>query len=322
MGRSHPQREAANQLAKKYSNMDNINNDHSFLDVIKWMRNRPKKILQLYLQQHGNKRPQYLKANRTEETITWIGHSTFLIQKEGLNVVTDPVWAKRMGTSKRLTEPGLAMKDMPEVDVILISHAHYDHLDIASLRALGGTPTVLVPEGLGLMIKGKGFSRVIELPWWEMTKVGSLEFHFVPAQHWTRRTLWDTNSSHWGGWIIKKEGANEESIYFAGDSGFFRGFKEIGSRYNIHTAILPIGAYDPVWFMHISHMTPEEAVQAFLDIQAQVFIPMHYGTFMLADDTSEEALQRLKQEWEKQALSSEQLKPLELGQTLINRYLK
>jgi L-ascorbate metabolism protein UlaG (beta-lactamase superfamily) len=303
-------------MARKYSNMDSVNNDHSFRDVIKWMRNRPKKTLAFQVPQHEHKIPQYLNENRTQQTITWIGHSTFLIQKEGLNIVTDPVWAKKMGTSKRLTEPGLGIKEMPQLDVVVISHAHYDHLDFASLRALGGNPDILVPEGLGSLMRRKGFNKVIELPWWGMTKVGNLEFHFVPAQHWTRRSLWDTNSSHWGGWIIKKEGDDEETLYFGGDSGYFRGFKEIGSRYNIHTAMMPIGAYDPVWFMQISHITPEEAVQAFVDVKAKVLIPMHYGTFMLADDTPEEAIGRLREQWDKRTLSWEDLNILELGETL------
>jgi len=303
-------------LRKKYSNMDDINNEHSFKEVIKWLRNRSRKKLDFQVRQHGNKRPAYLNENRSDTTVTWIGHSTFFIQQAGINMITDPVWAGKMGISKRLTAPGLTLEEVPQVDIVLISHSHYDHLHFGSIRKLRGNPVVLVPEGLGRMFRRRGFDSVRELPWWGKTNVGKLEFHFVPAQHWTRRTLWDTNSSHWGGWVIRSE-ERDETIYFAGDSGYFRGFAQIGQTFKINTAILPIGAYDPVWFMHISHMTPEEAVQAYLDLGADVMIPMHYGTFMLADDTPEEALTRLKAEWNRRQLNPDELKILELGETIL-----
>lgn len=301
-------------MRKKYANLDNVNNEHSFRDVWKWLRNRPKKQLDFQVSQHGHKQPAYLRENRSDTTVTWIGHSTFLIQQAGLNVLTDPVWAGKMGTARRLTAPGLALEEMPPIDVVLISHSHYDHLHFGSLRKLRGNPLVLVPEGLGRMFRRRGFASVRELPWWGQAGAGGLEFHLVPAQHWTRRTPWDTNSSHWGGWVIRPENM-DEAIYFAGDSGYFRGFAEIGRNFKIRAAILPIGAYDPEWFMHVAHMTPEEAVQAYMDLGADLFIPMHYGTFMLADDTPAEALSRLKAEWDRRQLRPDLIKVLELGET-------
>ncbi len=171
-----------------------------------------------------------------------------------------------------------------------------------------------------------GLSKVHELPWWGKTTVGPLEFHFVPAQHWTRRTLTDTNSSLWGGWVIKRsteysvEGAeNNDAIYFAGDSGYFQGFRDIGARFpGIRYALMPIGAYEPEWFMGMQHVTPEEAVQAFLDVGAETFIPMHYGAFRLADDTPQEALDRLLAYWRRRELDSSRLKLLKHGETLVD----
>lgn len=169
-------------------------------------------------------------------------------------------------------------------------------------------------------------STVHELPWWEKTTVGPLEFHFVPAQHWTRRTLTDTNKSLWGGWVINRsaellvEGTeNNDAIYFAGDSGYFQGFRDIGARFpGIRYALMPIGAYEPEWFMGMQHVTPEEAIQAFLDVGAETFIPMHYGAFRLADDTPQEALDRLLTDWRRSELDSSRLKLLKHGETLMD----
>ncbi|GAA0368609.1 L-ascorbate metabolism protein UlaG (beta-lactamase superfamily) [Bacillus horti] len=262
------------------------------------------------------KEVDFLRENRSKTSITWIGHSTFLIQFKGLNIVTDPVWAKRMGFSKRLSGPGLTMNELPPIDIVLISHGHYDHLHIPSLRALPGDPLLLVPEGLASMLGKKGFKKVKEVPWWSSVEENGVTFDMVPAQHWTRRTPWDTNTSHWGGWTIREGGASEGAIYFAGDSGYFHGFKKIGEAYSIDTALIPIGAYDPEWFMKVSHMTPEEAVQTYLDLGAKKFIPMHYGAFRLADDTAEEALMRLKNEWERREISGQELVIMDLGQTI------
>jgi len=312
---------------KKYENMNAAAKINSFGDIRKWQQERRKKIkdLSFTVAQSSEKKIELLRTNREQTTITWIGHSTFLLQMGGLNIVTDPVWASQMGFAKRLTEPGLAISELPDIDVILLSHAHYDHLHVKSLRAMPGSPQLLVPEGLGSMMLRKGFRSVDEFAWWESLEISGVTFHFVPAQHWTRRTLLDTNSSHWGGWIVEVKGhepstsqAEGSSIYFAGDSGYFEGFKQIGERYGeIQYVLMPIGAYEPEWFMSMQHVTPEEAVQAFLDVKGKVFIPMHYGAFRLADDTADEALTRLSKEWEKRELAVQRLQTLLLGQTLV-----
>jgi len=139
-----------------------------------------------------------------------------------------------------------------------------------------------------------------------------MTFSFVPAQHWTRRTLTDTNTSHWGGWIIEHK---EHSIYFVGDTGYFRGFQEIAKKFNIQTVLMPIGAYEPEWFMQVSHINPEDAVKAFLELKGKTFIPMHYGTYRLADDTGPEAMARLDAEWSRLQLDASQLKKMLIGET-------
>ena len=301
-------------MKNRFSNLDQDDKIASFIDVLKWQLARRKKVVDYQVPHVTKNESAFLKTNRMHQTITWIGHSTFFMQKQGLNIVTDPVWAKTMGFSKRLTAPGLRIDELPDIDVVLISHAHYDHLHIPSLKQLKGKPLFIIPEGLGYLFKRHQLHNFVELAWYEKHIVGDLEIHFVPAKHWTRRMLWDTNTSHWGGFVLQTA-SDSESIYYAGDSGYFRGFKEIGERFNIHTALMPIGAYEPDWFMHPSHVTPEEAIQAFQDVGAKIFIPMHYGAFMLADDTPEEAIDRLQVHWEKASLVDKQLSILALGET-------
>ncbi|MGN7410777.1 MBL fold metallo-hydrolase [Sporosarcina sp. SAFN-010] len=316
---------------KRYRNLDPTARPANFGDLLRWQKERFKKQkdMSFVVGQAPHKQQALLHANQDKLTITWIGHSTFLIQLAGLTIVTDPVWASRMGFSRRLEEPGLSLDEIPPVDIVLLSHSHYDHMDVPSLKKLKGTPAVLVPEGLGPKVrKLMQENRVYELSWWGQVRIGSVEFHFVPAQHWTKRTLTDTNTSHWGGWIIQRymEPSTEtlhkpESIYFAGDSGYFQGFREIGEKFSdITYALMPIGAYEPEWFMGTQHMTPEEAIQAFVDIGAEVFIPMHYGAFYLADDTTEEALDRLLTEWRQRELEDCHLQLLKHGETLSSGY--
>ncbi|MVO99878.1 MBL fold metallo-hydrolase [Paenibacillus lutrae] len=307
--------------SKRFTNLNPEAGLSTFADLRKWRKERRGKVKDMSFQIAlcPQRDPVYLQGNRNDTTITWIGHSTFLLQKEGLNIVTDPVWANRMGLDRRLALPGLAIEDLPPVDVVLLSHGHYDHLHIRSLRQLPGSPKLLVPEGLGSMLRRKGFHNMEELSWWESSMLGGLLFHFVPAQHWTRRSLWDTNTSHWGGWVIERAdrpGADADSLYFAGDSGYFEGFGQIGDRFKIGRALMPIGAYEPEWFMSTQHVSPEEAVQAFLDVGADYFVPMHYGAFRLADDTPQEALDRLKADWARRGLEEKRLEVLVHGQTL------
>ncbi|WP_018132325.1 MBL fold metallo-hydrolase [Effusibacillus pohliae] len=300
---------------RRYENLDQAKTTGSFREFVKWQQERRRKVkdLSYVVPQADRVDIEFLRANRTETTITWIGHATFLIQLSGLNILTDPVWANRMGFEKRLAPPGLALTELPAIDAVLISHSHYDHLHFRSLRRLKGSPLHMVPAGLRSLFRKKRLPRTEEFGWWESRKIGRVEFHFVPAQHWSKRTLWDTNRSHWGGWVVTN---GRETVYFAGDSGYFRGFHEIGRRFAVDAALLPIGAYEPEWFMSPQHVTPEEAVQAYLDVGADTFVPMHYGAFRLADDTPREALDRLQAEWARRGLPSSRLRILKHGETI------
>lgn len=301
---------------KRYQNPDNIGLTTTFRDLLRWRRERKQKVkdFSLQVEQTDAKQIAFLQANRSVTSVTWIGHATFLLQAGGLNILTDPVWAKRMGTAKRLAPPGIYLSELPEIDMVLISHNHYDHLDFPTLKRLPGSPLILIPHGSASSFQRRGFRQVQEFVWRQSLTVRDAELTFLPAQHWSRRSLWDTNKSHWGGWLIRSAFDNK-SLYFVGDSGYFRGFKDL-SRRGLEAILAPIGCYEPEWFMHIQHMTPEEAVQAYLDSKANLFIPMHYEAFALGDDTPQEALDRLKQEWSKRRLPEEKLKCLELGETI------
>ncbi|UUZ90944.1 MBL fold metallo-hydrolase [Paenibacillus sp. P25] len=299
-----------------------MRNTKTLRDMRKWRKQKRLKIRDYSYQvpQCENKQIEYLRSNRTETTVTWIGHSSFLVQMAGMNLLFDPVWAERMGLEKRLTEPGLRVSDLPRIDGVALSHSHYDHMDLSALKRslrMNHQLQMFVPEGLGGKLLSSGFHRVTELGWWGKLRLPGLELHFVPAQHWTRRTLFDINRSHWGGWVLQpSRDGHGKAVYFAGDTGYFPGFKLIGERFDIGMALLPIGAYDPEWFMHMQHMNPEEAVQAFLDCGADQFIPMHYGAYKLSNDTPLEALNRLKAEWKRRGLKPEKLCLLKLGETV------
>ena len=285
-----------------FSNMDNVQMQKAWKQFKRWGQER-------YLRPQEKDYYSYviprmlpdlgrLHHNREHTTITWIGHSTFLIQMGELNIVTDPVWADSMAFEKRISAPGIDIKDMPKIDIILLSHSHYDHLHLKSIKELAGAHTkFIVPAGLRKKMIRKGFENTHEMHWWEAMDFGKVRVSFVPAQHGTRRTLMDGNRSHWGGFVMEHRLSPilrpTETIYFAGDSGYFRGFTRIGDMFDIDVSLIPIGAYEPEWFMSPQHVSPEQAVQAFLDVKAKMMIPMHYGAFKLADDTPREAIDRL-----------------------------
>ncbi|PEK99872.1 MBL fold metallo-hydrolase [Bacillus sp. AFS017336] len=301
---------------KKYKNLD-TSYRKTFKDYVKCgiERSKKRKDYSSTIQQSSQKEISFLKENRHKTTITWIGHSTFLIQINGINILTDPVYANQMALKKRLSNPGLSLSELPPIDIICISHGHYDHLDFNTLRHFPKNTLFILPIGLKEKFHKRGYHNVSEMKWWESKNYSGINISFVPAQHWTKRTLFDRNKSHWGGFVFK---TSTECLYHVGDSAYFSGFKEIGKKFKIDTAIIPIGAYEPEWFMKYNHMSPEEAVQAFIDLNAKLFIPMHYGTFKLADDTPIEALERLCSEWKRKKLKTEKLKISLLGETILH----
>jgi L-ascorbate metabolism protein UlaG (beta-lactamase superfamily) len=261
-----------------------------------------------------------LRDNTARPSLTWIGHSSFLIQLGGRSILTDPVWSRTSGAGpfgfSRLVAPGLRLDDLPPIHLVLISHNHYDHLDSATIRWLGNRPTYLVPARLGAWFRALGCQKVRECGWWDELEMLGLHFDFVPSQHWSQRALSDTNKTLWGGWILSD---GSQKLYFAGDSAYFSGFKQIGERYPaLDIAFLPVGTYEPRWFMRSAHMNPEEAGQAFLDVGARLFVPMHLGTFRLSIEPTQEPPQRLAAWWGAQRLDPANNWTLAVGET---RYL-
>ena len=239
-----------------------------------------------------------LKNNKEKTSLTWIGHATFLLQFRGLNILTDPHFTDRASPvswagPKRVVPPAVKINDLPDIDVVIISHDHYDSLDVGSLRALSQhnsqRPLIfIVPLGMkswfdDLDIK---FIDVIELDWTQSHTINGVTFTAEPVQHWSKRTLFDANERLWVSWVIE---ANDHRIYFAGDTGYADHFKQIGDKYDrFDLALLPIGAYEPRWFMKPYHVNPDESVQIHLDIKSKYSVAMHWGTFILTDEPLDE----------------------------------
>lgn len=238
-----------------------------------------------------------IKENKKNLSVTWIGHATVLIQMDGMNILTDPIWSERCSPvsfagPKRYTKPGIKLEELPKIDIVVISHNHYDHMDSETLIQLEKKFKPVFFAGLKnkSFLKNLGLSNIEELDWWESKKLGNLEIHFTPTQHFSGRGLFDKNTTLWGSYILK---GTKNTIYFAGDTGYFYGFKEISQKFSsIDIAILPIGAYEPRWFMKEIHMNPEESFQAFLDLKANYFLPMHYLSFVLTDEALDEPLKK------------------------------
>jgi len=234
-------------------------------------------------------------ALRHNPSLTWIGHSTFLVRMDGVTFLTDPIFSERASPvsfagPQRLVAPGVPLEALPALDFVLVSHDHYDHFDLASIAALArrGVP-VFAPLGMGELIVSAG-GRATELDWWQSRTVGAVRVHCVPAQHFSGRSLTDGDRRLWAGWVV--EGPTRR-FYHAGDSGYFDGFRQIGERLGpIDLAAVPIGAYDPAPIMQFVHLNPEEAVQAAVDVRAATVVGMHWGTFDLTDEPIDEPPRR------------------------------
>ena len=281
---------------ERFSNSDGMKNEKSLSEVLKWSwsREEPKKE---FIKTNENINLNSLKDR--EHYALWIGHSTFLINNGDLTILTDPIFSERASPlkfagPKRLIKPVIKIKDLPEVDVITISHNHYDHLDINSLRKIQKkfpNVKILVPKGDLKLLKNYNLNNGFEFLWWEEIIFDNTKFIFTPAQHWSARGLRDRNKSLWGSWFIKTE---EKNIFHAGDTGYSDDFIEIRNRLGpVDFAMIPIGAYDPQWFMSYSHVNPEEALNIAKDLNAKKSIGMHWGTFILTDEPVLEPRERL-----------------------------
>ncbi len=250
---------------------------------------------------------------RSEElAFTWIGHSTFLIQAGQLNILTDPIFS-HLPLFNRQTKPGLEMAEVPEIDYVIISHNHRDHMDENALTFFKNHKQThfLVPQGNKRWFEKRGFERVSEYSWWDRASFKGVTFTFLPAHHWAQRSLFDFNASLWGSWMIS---FNNKNLYFAGDTAYAPHFSLIQEAFpTIHYAFLPIGPCEPRRWMSYTHVSAEEAGQAFLDLNAHCFVPMHWGTYSFGTDTHAGPYDRLVAWWQQQSLT-QKLITLKIGE--------
>jgi L-ascorbate metabolism protein UlaG (beta-lactamase superfamily) len=267
--------------------------------VFKWMFTRKRSIWRKPIDDAPRAKP--VDHIHSGIRITFVNHSTFLIQTEGLNILTDPVWSERVSPftwsgPKRQRKPGIRFEDLPRIDIILLSHNHYDHLDLPTLKSLTRIhdPRIITSLGVSAYLKKNGIEHSVDMDWWDELKlIKDVWVQSVPAQHFSARGTLDRNKTLWCGFVLKRK---EGNIYFAGDTGYnTRTFKEIGDRCSpVAVSLIPIGAYQPIWFMSPVHCSPAEAVIIHKEVGSKKSIATHFGTFRLGDESPQDAISDLK----------------------------
>ncbi|WP_281784180.1 MBL fold metallo-hydrolase [Sinimarinibacterium flocculans] len=298
------------------------NDAHGGWDALRWL---PGFLLKPYRRPELPWRrpdPALLRTPTDTDRLTWIGHSSFLLQFAGRNLVTDPHLTARASPlrragPRRLNPPALDFPDLPPLDLALISHDHYDHLDEATVVRLSREHPSLhfvVPLGLKAWFARRGIVRVTELDWWQHTDIGGLRVHAVPAQHFSGRGARDRNATLWCGFVVESDGRR---AYFAGDTGYSPDFAAIGARFApVDLALIPIGAYAPRWFMQAMHIDPEEAVRIHRDIGSRFSVAMHWGTFRLTEEPIDEPPQRLRAALDAAGIAQDRFRVPAHGETL------
>ena len=303
---------------ERFKNNDEVAAGKSFKDFLKWS--------------FTNKKPEIVAIDSSDEWkqlnssssdyLVWIGHATYLINKDGLTILTDPVFSKRASPvrfagPKRLIPPAIPIEKLPKIDVITVSHNHYDHLDLRSLKQIykaNPNATFLVPKGDKRRLERRGIENVKEFLWWEEIEIQGSKFTFTPVQHWSARGIADRNKSLWGGWFMELK---TESIYHAGDTGYSRDFIETKKRLGSPSlSFIPVGAYAPRWFMKTNHVNPPEAIQVALDLESKKNFGMHWGTFQLTGEEIMEPPELLKQSLIELGLPEEFFRVLKPGQVV------
>lgn len=294
------------------------------LDVLRWQMTSERGAWQAERTDAPTTVPEP-RLDATKNRVTFINHATTLIQTAELNILTDPVWADYAGLfdrigPKRVRPAGVKEQDVPPIDVILLSHNHYDHLDISTMKRMAARfkPMIVVPLGVKAYLEENGVEgTIVELDWWGVHHFSlrgqSVEFHSVPAQHFSGRGVSDRNATLWCGYVIKNLQTTDE-IYFVGDSGYGNHFKRIGEKFqNIKLALIPIGAFRPRWFMSPVHIAPDEAVKVHQDVHSRQSIGIHFGTFPLADDGEDEPIQELTKALKQANIEPSAFRALDFG---------
>ncbi len=302
----------------RYTNLDGSTVDKGPGDILKWQTGRLLTKRRPSLSNYTTPRVENhgVDLHAANDSLTWIGHATFTMKLGGKVIATDPIWSERIHTIRRKSKPGVALDHLPPIDVVTVSHSHFDHLDLPTLKRIGPSALYVVPKDVGEILTAAGLPNVVELSWFESVTVGEVTISLVPAQHWSMRSLWDKNERLWGGFVFEHK---ETSLYHSGDTGFSESmFRAIAERFpNLGWAMLPIGAYDPEWFMRAQHMGPEDAASAFSILGAKRFVAMHWGTFALTDEPLHEPPVRLRAAWEKRGFDETALQIPALGETIV-----
>lgn len=328
-------RKQKNKSAIAYPVSDHCTGSHFFTPGIDSKKNI-KNVWKMLKERRGkNPWPDFVENKATprlaeqlkvdEAYVTYINHASHLIQMQNMNLLTDPIFSKRAGPMsllgpKRVRKPGIELNELPHIDVVLISHNHYDHMDLITLKRLENMfhPLFIVPLGNRKYLKSKNFPNVVELDWWQTHNPNNTHaITLVPAQHWSMRTFKDANTALWGGFWIHYE---QLKIYFTGDSGYGPHFKLINEKLGApNISILPIGSYEPRWFMKEQHMNPEEAILASLDLQSDLSLATHHQTFRLSQEKINDPVIELKRRLIAHGLTDKDFKAPETGETIIYR---
>lgn len=291
-----------------------------FFDLLKWQLGGGKKD---WPEQVENLAKPELPSEVAdgEVVVTFVNHATHLVQLKGLNFLTDPHYSKRASPvswagPSRVREPGVQFEDLPKIDLVLVSHNHYDHLDLATLKRLfeAHKPLFIVPLGNKALLESEGIQGVEELDWWQEKEFGEgFKVTLTPAQHWSARGVLDRNEALWGGFVVRK---GEVTVFFAGDTGYGPHFKEIAKRLGpIRVSLLPIGAYEPRWFMREQHMNPDDAVLAHFDLGG-LAIGTHYGCFKLTNEAIDDPIADLRAALAARSLPTDRFLAPETGATV------